>query len=277
MAPLTVLDTLLACFPLLVAAVIIYVYRQNTKEFMVAAFRMVVQLITVGYCLSLVFQQRWSGLGLVVLGCMMVVASVIAVRPLKKVADVVFHHVLIALGLSGLLTLAWVTMVVIKLDPIYQPTVIIPLAGMLFANCMNTLSLAIERYENERRRETQDAQTVAFNAAMIPQINGLLAVGVVSLPGMMTGQILSGVSPLIAVRYQIMVMSMIACSSALSLAIYFCLSRERRFSLKNPLARKNRGLINLTFSSSIKVKGAVNLCCQWAMRAVRAQGKSTFR
>jgi len=60
---------------------------------------------------------------------------------------------------------------------------------------------------------------------MIPHVNTLLAVGLVSLPGMMTGQILSGVSPLIAVRYQIMVMSMIAGTSTLSLWIYFCLQK----------------------------------------------------
>ena len=65
-----------------------------------------------------------------------------------------------------------------------------------------------------------DARKIALDAALIPQINALLAVGLVSLPGMMTGQILSGVSPLIAARYQIMVMCMIFGAAGLSTIIY---------------------------------------------------------
>jgi putative ABC transport system permease protein len=62
---------------------------------------------------------------------------------------------------------------------------------------------------------------------MIPVVNSLLAVGLVSLPGMMTGQILSGVSPLIAVRYQIMVMCMIMASSGISTAVFLMLCRHK--------------------------------------------------
>jgi putative ABC transport system permease protein len=58
---------------------------------------------------------------------------------------------------------------------------------------------------------------------MIPQVNGFLAVGLVSLPGMMTGQILSGVSPLIAVRYQVMVMAMVFATAGIGLITYFLL------------------------------------------------------
>jgi putative ABC transport system permease protein len=62
---------------------------------------------------------------------------------------------------------------------------------------------------------------------MIPVFNALLAVGIVSLPGMMTGQILSGVSPLIAARYQIMVMCMIFASAGISTAVFLALIRHR--------------------------------------------------
>ena len=63
---------------------------------------------------------------------------------------------------------------------------------------------------------------------MIPQINALLAVGIVSLPGMMTGQILSGIEPLVAVRYQIMVMCMVFGSGGLGAAVYLTLARRAR-------------------------------------------------
>jgi putative ABC transport system permease protein len=73
----------------------------------------------------------------------------------------------------------------------------------------------------------EEARLTAYHAAMIPVINSLFAVGLVSLPGMMTGQILSGVSPLIAARYQIMVMCMIFASAGISTAIFLTFSRRR--------------------------------------------------
>ena len=92
---------------------------------------------------------------------------------------------------------------------------------MIYANTMNVLALFIERLESEL--VVQDfigARSTAMKAAMIPQINAFLAVGLVSLPGMMTGQILSGIDPLIAVRYQIVVMAMIMGSAGISTVLY---------------------------------------------------------
>ena len=101
---------------------------------------------------------------------------------------------------------------------------------MIFANSMNTVSLSAERFVAETKRAVpyREARRTAMEAAMIPQINALLAVGLVSLPGMMTGQILSGVDPLIAVRYQIMVMCMIFGSAGTATAIYLTLLRPDR-------------------------------------------------
>ena len=103
---------------------------------------------------------------------------------------------------------------------------------MYFANTMNSISLAAERYHSELNNDkTADkARLTAFHAAMIPQINGLLAVGVVALPGMMTGQILSGVSPLIAVRYQIMIMAMILGTAGIGAAMMLWLLTRRKIS-----------------------------------------------
>jgi len=100
---------------------------------------------------------------------------------------------------------------------------------MVFANAMNSVALASERYYAERRRELEasEASREAVSASMIPVVNALLAVGLVSLPGMMTGQILSGVSPLVASRYQILVMVMIFVSAGLSVSIFLALLRKR--------------------------------------------------
>ncbi len=101
---------------------------------------------------------------------------------------------------------------------------------MIFAMSMNTVSLAAERYQAEQRREVghQAARQIALRSALIPQINSLFAVGLVSFPGMMTGQILSGVPPLVAVRYQIMVMSMMFGAAGISAACYLTLQARTR-------------------------------------------------
>ena len=123
--------------------------------------------------------------------------------------------------------LAIVSQIVLDLPRWFEPHIVVPLAGMIFANVMNTVSLAAERFEAERDSDLAEARRIALDAALIPQINGLLAVGLVSLPGMMTGQILSGVDPLVAVRYQIMVMCMIFGSAGLGAAFYLQLRGDR--------------------------------------------------
>jgi len=131
------------------------------------------------------------------------------------------------------MTLLTVTFGVLNLDPWYEPRYIIPLGGMIFANSMNTVSISAERFESEvsNGQLVDTAKRIAFQTGMIPVINSMFAVGLVALPGMMTGQILSGISPLIAARYQIVVMAMLFAASGLSAAIYL--------QLVNQMARKN--------------------------------------
>jgi len=129
-------------------------------------------------------------------------------------------------GGSVLLLTVWL---VLELDPIYKPQYTIPLAGMVFANSMNTISLALERLGSELNNKVEyiQARNTAFHASLIPMVNTMFAVGIVSLPGMMTGQVLSGISPLIAVRYQILVMCMIFAACALSTALLLIVSRPQ--------------------------------------------------
>jgi putative ABC transport system permease protein len=90
---------------------------------------------------------------------------------------------------------------------------------------MNCVSLSAERLfaEMDRGEAYKKARNIAFQASLIPIINSLFAVGLVSIPGMMTGQILSGVEPYIAARYQIMVMCMIFGSAGISSALFLML------------------------------------------------------
>ena len=100
---------------------------------------------------------------------------------------------------------------------------------MIFAASMNSVSLAAERFQAEKDKGLPytEARQTALQTALIPIINSLFAVGVVSLPGMMTGQILSGVSPLIAAEYQIVVMTMLFGASGISAATYLVLVKQK--------------------------------------------------
>ncbi len=187
-----------------------------------ATVRMVGQLLLMGYVLIHLFQNESGWMGLLIVTMVLAVSSWIALRPLKQRGWRRYGVIMAALALSGGGMLAFVLWVVVGLEPLYQPRYLIPLTGMIFANAMSAISLTGERYDMERTggKPHELARSVAFNAAMIPQINSFFAVGLVSLPGMMTGQILAGVDPAFAIRYQIVVMAMIFGSAGGAVALY---------------------------------------------------------
>ena len=105
---------------------------------------------------------------------------------------------------------------------------------MVYVVSMTAISLSAERLvaELEKGVTFEKARKAAANAALIPTVNSLFAVGLVSLPGMMTGQILSGVDPLIAVKYQIVVMIMSFAATGLTTFLFLSLAREHFQSLQ---------------------------------------------
>ena len=187
-----------------------------------ATIRMLIQLLLIGYVLVYIFEAEHAAIIGAVLIVMLIIASWIAIRPVANKQVHVFRNALIAISIGGILVLALVTQIVIAVEPWFNPRYVVPLAGMVFAGAMNSVSLAAERLEAETAREvpSKEARRIALSAALIPMINSLFAVGLVALPGMMTGQILSGISPLIAAKYQIVVMSMLFGVSGLSAATY---------------------------------------------------------
>ena len=195
---------------------------------MYASVRMVVQLTAIGYILTFIFAQDSPGIVTLVLGLMLLLASWIALRPLKMKSADLFAKALFGISVGGITTLVLTIFAVIRIDYWYQPEYVIPLAGMIFSNAMNTVSLAAERFESDMAvvPDYIRARNSAFTASLIPSLNTFFAVGLVALPGMMTGQILSGVSPLIAVKYQIVIMSVLFGSSGVSSAIFLHLQRR---------------------------------------------------
>ncbi len=226
-----VFNLALAFLPVAVVIIVMFSWSLKGWQALYALGRMVAQLLLIGYVLVFIFEAESSWFVVGVLVIMIVAASWISLNPISEQRKDVYPLVFVSL-LSGCgLTLIVVTQGVLQLNPWFAPQFIIPLAGMIFANSMNTVSLAAERFEAELKNGTDPvmARQIALQTGLIPVINSLFAVGIVSLPGMMTGQILSGVSPLIAVRYQIMVMCMMLGASGISTICYLLLaSRQRR-------------------------------------------------
>ena len=219
---------LLGFVPVRLLSVIMRSWGLNAFQAMYANIRMLVQLLLIGYVLTYIFETDEPILVVLVVVFMIAMSSWIALRPLTDRGIKPYSIVTIAIGVSGLGVLILVTQIILDLPRWFEPRFVIPLAGMIFANSMNTISLAGERFHAERERgeDYLSARRLAMEAAMIPQVNALLAVGLVSLPGMMTGQILSGVEPLTAARYQIMVMFMIFSTAGLAAVLYMALKKN---------------------------------------------------
>lgn len=224
--PLT--NLALAFIPVAIALFILIKWSLNAKSAVYALTRMLGQLLLIGYFLSFIFESESSLVVLLVLSVMVFSSSWIALRTVEKQRLQLFRFALLSVVIGGGSTLVVISQLVLQLKPWFLPHYMIPLAGMIFATSMNSVSLAAERLSSELKRgeEFIEARRSAIEASLIPAINSLLAVGLVSLPGMMTGQILSGVSPLVAVRYQIMVMCMVFAASVICAALFLVLSKK---------------------------------------------------
>jgi len=217
----------LAFIPVLAVIFIQLSWSLPQKRTINALARMLVQLLLVGFFLGYIFESDSAWLVLILLIIMVLFSSWIALNNIEAPKRELFQRAVLAISLSGILTLLIITQGVLQLSPWYHAQTLIPLAGMVFASSMNSISLSGERFYSELANEVgyKQARNIAFQASMIPNVNALLAVGIVSLPGMMTGQILSGVSPFIAARYQIMVMCMIFASAGISSAYFLYLAK----------------------------------------------------
>lgn len=221
-------NLLLGFLPVILLITVMKFWGLNALQSVYANFRMLIQLLLIGYVLTYIFETDQPIIVLLVVLFMILMSSWIALRPLQERGIKAFMIVVVSLGLSGLAVLLLISQLIVELPRWYEPSFVVPIAGMIFANSMNTVSLAGERFSIERQRDKNyhEARKIALETAMIPQINALLAVGLVSLPGMMTGQILSGIEPLTAARYQIMVMCMIFSTAGLSAVTYMSLKKS---------------------------------------------------
>ncbi|BFG73590.1 iron export ABC transporter permease subunit FetB [Paraburkholderia terrae] len=212
-----------------------------------AAVRTVVQLLAIGYVLAWVFAYaRWYVVLPLMITMTLIAGFAGAGRGSRTYAGQRVDSIL-SIWASAWLVAAVGLFAVIRIRPWYEPQYAIPILGMILGNTLTGVSLGIERMTEEltARRDRVDMALAlgatrweaaqgparqAVRAGMIPTLNQMAVVGVVSLPGMMTGQVLAGQSPLQAVRYQIVIMFLIAASSALGTVGAVLLTYRRLFS-----------------------------------------------
>ena len=229
MYQISFLDLIWIALPLLF---VYYIYQKWSNDKITiphAISRMFLQLIVIGYVFTYIFETIYFYIIMAFLSIIFIFVIILILCLFAKKNLQLYWFSFLSIFIGGGITLVFVIGGVLNLTLWYEPRFLIPLAGMIFANSMNSVSISAERFnvEYERSFQYESSRNTAYKAALIPTINTLFAVGLVSIPGMMTGQILSGVSPLIAVKYQIMVMCMILVSSGISTAMYLKLLEKR--------------------------------------------------
>ena len=229
--PLGVLELSLAGGTLLAAGLMSVALRLGLgRSLATAATRMVIQLMLIGLVLRTVFTLEVPAL---VIGLVLVMtanaARAAVARTGRRLAGAT-PLAFLCLVLSGCLVSAIGSGVVVGADPWWTPQVWVPLAGMILGNSLTGISLCMDRCLasfTERRGEVdlrialgatrwEAARPVmvdAVRAGSLPIVNSMAVCGLVSLPGMMTGQILSGVDPVEAVRYQVVIMFLISAAT----------------------------------------------------------------
>ncbi len=217
------------------------------KDLAWGTVRTFAQLFMMGYVLRFIFQLNNVVL-ILLLYAFMIFWAAQAVRGRVQEDRVAFFiPTFLSMIASYMLVSILVTAVIVQVKPWYTPQYFIPLGGMIIGNAMNAITLALDRMFSDFRRQRDEIELAlslgasyqeashsatrdAIKAGMIPSINALMTVGLVSLPGMMTGQILAGSDPLVAIKYQIIVMLMIVAATAIGSVMVAHVVRRRCFT-----------------------------------------------
>jgi len=246
---LSYFDVALAALLIIVNGIISVALRLKLgRTLLLASVRTILQLLMIGLVLESVFSLgKWyTVLGLLLV--MTTIAGISAVGRLERPYRGVYVDSVIAISCSSWIVAAYAQFAILRdIQPWYQPQYVIPLTGMILGNSLNGISLGMNRLSEQlashrgqiegmlamgatRWEAAHSSVRQAIHTGMTPIINSMMVVGIVSLPGMMTGQLLSGVSPLQAVRYQIVIMFMIAAATALGTVGVVLLSYRRLFN-----------------------------------------------
>jgi len=237
----------------------------------IAVLRCAAQLSILGWILVPIFvsQKIWMTAAYCFF-MLLVAASEAAARPSHTFSGMMFASFM-GLGLSCSLVITFALCVVIGVEPFYDPQYLIPLLGMLLGNACSMVSVGLTTILNEfaqnkdsievllamgatRWEATSDVTKRSLQVAMTPLLNTMNVVGIVSIPGMMTGQILGGSDPSVAAQYQIALFYFVGVSSSLSAiatvyaAVLHICDSHHRLKTEKLLDNSSKNLVTATVS-----------------------------
>ncbi len=254
-AALTPGDLLLAALLIVTLAVCSWGMRLGLSGLLiVAALRTTVQLLLIGLILKALFDNIHLGWMVLIAMVMLVAAGreVMGRQKRKFMGWWGFGMGTLSMFISSFGVAVFALKAIIAMDPWYTPQYAIPLLGMLLGNTMNGISISLERLTSSayEQRSIIEARLIlganwsqaigairkeSIRSGLIPIINSMMAAGLVSLPGMMTGQILGGNPPLVAVKYQILIMFLIAGGTGLGTIFAVWMGSRRLFDHRQRL------------------------------------------
>lgn len=219
----------------------------QTKRIAVSGVRAFVQLLAMGFLLSYLFQYQTWWLVLLVLAVMVVAATQIAASRVKSTVRGLAPAVFASLFVSSMAVAFVVVEGVVHADPWYNARQLVPLAGMIIGNAMAATAVAIDRLFSDMdaranemfslvalgatpREAANPSLKAAIGAGMTPVLANMSAAGIVTIPGMMSGQILAGADPVLAAKYQIVVMLMLSAANTIAIVLACFLTYRKRFA-----------------------------------------------
>ncbi|GAC1582379.1 MAG: iron export ABC transporter permease subunit FetB [Sphingomicrobium sp.] len=216
------------------------------RSFAIAAVRMTVQLAAIGFVLRFIFQLANPAATLgVVLVMALIAAREVAVRPKQRLQGFGSYIVaVLSVAVPTILTVALALATAIRPSPWFDPRYLVPLAGIVLGNVLNASSITLDGVLGgaEREREAIEARLAlgtsywvaigptlreAMRRGLVPVINQMSAAGLVTLPGIMTGQIIAGMDPIEAAKYQILLMFLLSGGSGIAVVACGYLAARR--------------------------------------------------
>jgi len=218
------------------------------KEILISSIRMTLQLVLAGYILTYIFENSNPLFTIIFIAVMEIFAIYNTLKRVKaKMTSKLKNIIGISIVFGTLISIIFFVFVVIRITPWYDPRYFIPVAGMIIGNSMTGISLGATNLIDGMQIERKQIEAAlmlgatpkiaakriidkAFDASILPTINSMVGMGIVSLPGMMTGQILSGISPITAIQYQLSIMLAILGSVSLCVILFVQLGYKAFFN-----------------------------------------------
>ncbi|GAA0738981.1 ABC transporter permease [Clostridium oceanicum] len=242
-------------FVFILIVFIIFKHRgiRKEKELIISSLRMTFQLVLVGYLLTYIFKNPNPIVTMIIIFLMEVFSVYTIFKKFKnRLSNNLKKVIALSVSLGTFICIIYFLLVVVRIKPWYNPQYLIPIAGMFIGNSMTGVGLGInslvegmttkKEYIEEAlilgatpKIASKEIINNSFDAAIMPTMNSMIGMGIVFLPGMMTGQILSGIIPTTAISYQIVIMLGILGSVSLSIISTLIFGYKTFFNKENQL------------------------------------------